>query len=146
MPERRASFKCQVILATFGLVKEGLNVPTLTDLLLATPRKMVTQSVGRILRKVTEYPKVVVDIVDQHPVFRRQWQERNAFYKANGFHVYEINASNYLKFGHDLSKWKKHRQINKSVGGDNVLSEFGVIEKGDSEEDEEELHSVCCKK
>ena len=49
-PALDATAKCSVILATYGMCCEGLDVPALNTLLLATPRADVTQSVGRILR------------------------------------------------------------------------------------------------
>ena len=42
--------RCRIILATYGMCSEGLDIPSLNTLILATPRATVTQSVGRILR------------------------------------------------------------------------------------------------
>ena len=51
------------------MAEEGLDIKTLTTLLMATPKVDVTQSVGRILRQKHKQA-LVIDIVDQHPVFK----------------------------------------------------------------------------
>ena len=43
--------KKRVIVATFSLAHEGLDIPTLDSLILATPKSNITQAVGRILRE-----------------------------------------------------------------------------------------------
>jgi superfamily II DNA or RNA helicase len=50
----------QVILATYGMINFGTNIPWLDTLVMATPRSDVVQIVGRILR---EYPDKSVPIV-----------------------------------------------------------------------------------
>ena len=41
----------RVILGTFAMASEGMNIPTLNMVLLATPKSNIEQSVGRILRQ-----------------------------------------------------------------------------------------------
>ena len=48
--ELEAAAQCRIILATFGMASEGLDVAALNTLVLATPRADIEQSVGRILR------------------------------------------------------------------------------------------------
>jgi hypothetical protein len=50
--ELEAAARCGIILATFGMASEGLDVAALNSLVLATPRADIQQSVGRILRYV----------------------------------------------------------------------------------------------
>ena len=52
----------QIILATYGMASEGLDIKTLTTLIMATPLSDVEQSVGRIMRKKHENP-LVIDII-----------------------------------------------------------------------------------
>ena len=47
---------------------------------MVTPKVDVRQAVGRILRNV-EGKKLVVDIIDQHELFRRHWKKRQTWYK-----------------------------------------------------------------
>ena len=80
------SAKCRVILATYGMAEEALDIKGLSTLILATPRTSVEQAVGRILRTKQHTPSVY-DVVDQHEVFRRQWKKRLKFYQKNNYTV-----------------------------------------------------------
>ena len=51
----------KVVIATYAMAEEGLDIKTLTTLIMATPKVDVTQSVGRILRKKHKQA-IVVDI------------------------------------------------------------------------------------
>ena len=55
----------KIIVATYAMAEEGLDIKTLTTLIMATPKVDVRQSVGRILRQKHEdiIPKII-DIVD----------------------------------------------------------------------------------
>ena len=86
-----ASSKCDVILATYGMAAEGLDIKTLTTLFLVTPRTDIVQSVGRILRSKHERP-LIVDIVDPHPVLQRQWSKRAKYYKDNEYMLTSITS------------------------------------------------------
>lgn len=79
-----------IVLATYSMAAEALDIKTLTTLFLATPRTDITQAVGRILRVKHDRP-LVVDIVDSHDVFQRQYKKRLAFYKKNGYKVIQSN-------------------------------------------------------
>ena len=57
----------KVILATYAMAAEALDIKTLTTLIMATPKTDVTQSIGRILRSKDHNP-VVFDIVDKHDI------------------------------------------------------------------------------
>lgn len=76
----------KIIVATYSMAAEALDIKTLTTLILATPKTDVTQAVGRILRVKHEQP-LVVDIIDQHDVFKRQWKKRESFYKKNNYKI-----------------------------------------------------------
>jgi len=76
----------QVIIATYAMASEGLDIPSLTTLLFASPKTDITQSVGRILRTKHTNP-LVIDIVDQHDIFKMQWEKRKGFYIK---HKYKI--------------------------------------------------------
>ena len=61
-----------------------MNIKSLNTVVLASPRKNVEQSTGRILRtRVSERTviPVIVDIVDSHQMYRSQWKKRQAYYK-----------------------------------------------------------------
>lgn len=73
----------QIILATYGMASEGFNVPRLNCLVFATPRSSVTQSIGRIYRKIHLKPPIIVDIVDNFSIFSRQQYARRKIYSKN---------------------------------------------------------------
>ena len=79
----------RVIVATFSLAHEGLDIPTLDSLILATPKSNITQAVGRILRetKGKQFKPVVVDIKDNWGLLTAMFYKRIKVYKAHGFQM-----------------------------------------------------------
>ena len=92
----KKSESCRMILGTFAMAEEALDIKTLTTMVFATSRTDVTQAVGRILRVKHERP-MVVDIVDEHQVFANQWTKRAAFYKKNGYTIETSDSHCYPK-------------------------------------------------
>ena len=83
----------QVILASFAMASEGLDIPTLNAEFLITPKTDVVQSVGRILRaKHATTKPVIYDFIDSHDVFRRQWLKRRAFYRKQKYRIIGENV------------------------------------------------------
>jgi superfamily II DNA or RNA helicase len=81
----------KVVIATYSMAAEALDIKTLTTLIMATPKTDVTQSIGRILRAKHTQP-LVIDIVDSHDVFKRQFKKREAYYKKEKYKI--IGTSN----------------------------------------------------
>ena len=79
---------CDVILGTFSMAAEGMDIPALDTLVLASPKSDIEQSVGRVLR-VRPSERVcaprIIDIVDGFSVFDAQARKRQRFYKQRGF-------------------------------------------------------------
>ena len=77
-----------ILFATYSLAKEGLDVPCLDRLLLATPVKdyaIVVQSVGRIARVCEgKGTAVVYDYVDDIGFLKNMWKKRCTSYKKDG--------------------------------------------------------------
>ena len=81
------------VFATYQLAKEGLDVPNLRCVVLATPEKdetTVTQATGRVGRKVEgkEYG-VVIDFSDSFGLFNGWEKKRKKYYKTLEYEVYE---------------------------------------------------------
>ena len=75
---------CQILLATYQMASEAFSVKKLNTVILATPRKNVEQSTGRIFRQRIDERKVaphIVDIIDSHECHKRRWYIRQKFYK-----------------------------------------------------------------
>lgn len=88
--ELDTSAKKQVLLGTFQLAQEGMDVPTLNTLILASPVSSIEQAVGRIQRQKQEHRKykpIVIDMLDEFSIFERQGMKRLAFYRKNKYEV-----------------------------------------------------------
>lgn len=85
----------QIIIATYAMASEALDIKTLTTLVMATPKTDVTQSIGRILRTKHTKP-LVIDIVDTHDVFKKQSYKRIKYYGKQG---YQIKRSSNINYG-----------------------------------------------
>jgi hypothetical protein len=85
------SSACVIILGTFAMAAEAMNIPALNTILLATPKSNVEQSVGRILREkkeVRKFSPLILDVLDhQHHGFIGQYRKRRDYYKACGYKV-----------------------------------------------------------
>ena len=85
----------QYLFATYALAKEGLDIPRLDRLFLATPVKyhaVVVQSIGRIARTFPgkEAP-IAYDFVDNRiPYCMKAWKERYKHYRKVG--AYQVNG------------------------------------------------------
>ena len=86
--------KKRVIVATFALAHEGLDIPTLDSLILATPKSNITQAVGRILRetKGKEFKPKIIDIKDEWGLLSAMFYKRVKVYKQHGFQMKEMSG------------------------------------------------------
>jgi superfamily II DNA or RNA helicase len=78
----------KIILGTYAMASEGLDIKTLTTLFLVTPKSDVCQSVGRILRSKDHKP-LVVDFLDEASVFESQYQKRKKYYQSKHYLIEE---------------------------------------------------------
>ena len=82
-----------VILGTFSMAAEGMDIPKLNTIILASPKSDVVQAVGRIMREkanVRKFHPLIIDINDTHPnfqTFKRQAQKRITFYKKQKYKI-----------------------------------------------------------
>jgi superfamily II DNA or RNA helicase len=110
----------KVIIATYSMAAEALDIKTLTTLIMATPKTDIEQAVGRILREKHGNP-LVVDIIDQHKPFKNQWNKRKLFYKKQNYKVILCNSN-----GHPMN-------YNNQKQNDNI-----------DDEDENEIYNKKC--
>jgi superfamily II DNA or RNA helicase len=110
-----------IIIATYSMAAEALDIKTLTTLIMATPKTDIEQAVGRILREKHSQP-IVVDIIDSHDMFQKQWIKRKKFYKSQNYKIIECSNKNYTT---DLNKWSVTFDPNTSNNKNkkNVLEE-----------------------
>lgn len=99
----------QIVLATYAMAAEALDIKTLSTLVMITPKTDIIQSVGRILRVKHDNP-IIVDIVDAHDIFQNQWTQRRRFYKKCNYRIRQIDSKQYAGMSLDWDKdltWKR---------------------------------------
>jgi hypothetical protein len=97
--------KKDIILATYSMASEGLDIKTLTTLIMASPKSDVCQSVGRILRSKHTAP-LVIDVIDPHTVFQNQYKKRCTYYKSKNFKVQHFKTERDYINNNEYSKEK----------------------------------------
>ena len=93
----------RVLLGTYAMASEAMNIKTLNAVILASPRKAVEQSTGRILRirpEQRDLAPVIVDIVDNHSMYQSQWRKRREYYE---------------KCAYKIERWKRGADSGKSM-------------------------------
>jgi hypothetical protein len=134
----------KVIIATYAMAAEGLDIKTLTTLIMATPKTDIQQSVGRILREKHNQP-VVVDIIDSHETFKNQWKKRKSFYVKEKYKIIYTTSDKYQTIS-DETEWTIVNDINKSENKktkikknksnkSNSSTERSIINDSDTDED-----------
>ena len=83
------SSKKQIIFATFSQAHEGLDIPTLDTVILATPKSDIVQSIGRIMRetKGKKNNPHIYDIFDQWSICHAMYNKRLKVYRQGGFNI-----------------------------------------------------------
>jgi superfamily II DNA or RNA helicase len=141
--ELKKSEKKQVILASYSMSAEGLDIPSLNTEFLITPKTDVVQSLGRCLRAKHAYSHpIIYDFIDYHDVFQRQWLKRKTYYKKQNYKIIGIGSINY---NNDYNEWKV---INKpKLYDDAELSKnksTDIYEESDSEDEKNKrLNQIC---
>lgn len=79
------------VFATYSLAAEGLDVPNLRYVVLATPEKdstRVQQTCGRVGRKAdNKEVGIVLDFIDDFGMYKSWWKKRQLIYKKLGYNV-----------------------------------------------------------
>lgn len=87
---RDESAKNQIILASYTLSSEGMNIKDLNTVALVTPKSRIEQAVGRIFRLKKEeriFAPIIYDVRDSHDVLLGQYKKRLAFYDQCGYQL-----------------------------------------------------------
>ena len=95
----------KIVIATYSMAAEALDIKSLTTLIMATPKTDIEQAVGRILRQKHGSP-IVVDIIDSHAPFQNQWQKRKRFYKKQNYQIVQTDSDSYKEKNGDQKVWR----------------------------------------
>ena len=103
--ELRESQKKDIILATFSMASEGMDIPKLNTVFLASPKSDVEQSVGRIFRQKAcdrSFHPLIIDIQDTFSMFQKQCEKRVSFYHKSNYTLF--------KDGEEIQKRKRKKK------------------------------------
>ena len=105
----------KVLLGTYSMSSEGMDIPSLNTLILASPKSDIEQSIGRIQRKAHELTPKIYDIIDNFSTFGNQKNKRLALYRKFDYDIYKCDLND-LNNKTLIEKKKKGRspKINKS--------------------------------
>ena len=120
----------QIVLATYAMAAEALDIKTLSTLVMVTPKTDIVQSVGRILRVKHENP-IIVDIVDSHDIFQNQWTQRKRFYKKCNYRIRQIDSRNYTGMAINWEEdktWKRVFEPVITTGSNENVDDVDCIE------------------
>ncbi len=86
---RKSASACKILLATYGMVSLGTDIPDLAGLVYATPQSEVIQSQGRIERFLDgKKTPVVIDLIDLCYGDCQRWaQKRMEYYRSRNLEI-----------------------------------------------------------
>jgi superfamily II DNA or RNA helicase len=95
LADRERAAERKVLLSTYSMAKEGLDIPRLDTLILATPKGDVVQACGRVQRKHPDKATpLIIDVIDTFSVFERLRWKRWAFYREQSYNCQTYGANN----------------------------------------------------
>jgi superfamily II DNA or RNA helicase len=115
----------RIVLATYAMAAEALDIKTLSILVMVTPKTDIVQSVGRILRVKHANP-IVVDLIDKHDLFQNQWRQRKRFYRKCNYRIMMTDSLRYRASRpiDDTDVWKEvyrpSTQVQEQVSDEEV--------------------------
>lgn len=94
--ERTSAEKCRVILSSYPMAREGLDLPTLDTICLLSPVGDVEQAIGRILRAhPNKCTPLCIDVHDPYSLFDHMMSKRRRYYNKQGY-VSEVHGTSTL--------------------------------------------------
>jgi superfamily II DNA or RNA helicase len=85
---------------------QGLDIPRLDTLVLASPKTGVEQAVGRILRPGGDkQAPLVVDVVDDFSAFANMAKARSRFYRKHGYRCGQLSSTGELHEQGQAATW-----------------------------------------
>lgn len=91
--ELKDSENKEILLGTYTMSSEGMDIPDLDAVIFASPRSDIVQSIGRILRKKHATNPICWDIVDDFSAFSKQYIKRRIHYRKMKYpiKIYKID-------------------------------------------------------
>lgn len=122
----------RLVLGTYAMASEGMNVPALDTLILASSKSDIVQSVGRILRKKAEdrdKTPLVIDILDKHPSLIRQSKKRVTYYNKCDYKIHDgiWKDDEFVQHNKKAKKGKKQTSLEPK----NEVVVYGFVDDGE---------------
>jgi len=115
--DRDSSIDKKIILATYSMAKEALDIKSLNSLFLITSRTDIIQAVGRVLRLKRD-KSFIIDFIDNFSVFKNQAEKRKQYYHKCNYiinNIYVNENGSIIKKEENIQKYmKKKKNINNS--------------------------------
>ena len=126
--ELKDSEDCDIIFATYSMAEEGLDIDGLNTLILATPKKNIIQSIGRIMRKPLEdgdTTPLIIDINDNLSIFGKWGKSRQDYYQSKKYTIQTYYGHNDkcldVKTYYEKMKYMIDGDLRKSY----IIKEYG---------------------
>jgi superfamily II DNA or RNA helicase len=120
--ELNDSAEADIIFGTYEMAQEGLDIDSLNTLVMATPKKNIIQSIGRIMRKPLErgdMSPLIVDIADMLSNFKKWSCLRTAYYSKNNY-----NVKTYFGLDNDCVNAKEYMMAKKLATADDKKDDY----------------------
>lgn len=117
----KTSEEMQIVLATYSMAAEALDIKSLNTLVMVSPKTDIIQSVGRILRTKCD-GKIIVDIIDSHDIFQYQWKKRRVYYKKSNYNINMIKSEAYVNMLN--TEWKHYFKRNDEISVEKEVCEL----------------------
>jgi len=96
-----AESNADILFATYDMAHEGLDIDRLNTVILATPKKNIIQSVGRVMRRILDcgdLRPIIIDFADDFSIFKYQSDIRLKDYKTSKYDIetYHINNDKFI--------------------------------------------------
>lgn len=89
--DRKDALSAQVIFSTYNMVEEALDVPKISVVVLATPKKNVEQAIARGIRGIKQSKDpIILDYEDNHPMWMGFSRARRKHFKKEGFKIKHV--------------------------------------------------------
>ena len=121
---KKSEQECDILLGTFSMASEGMDIPKLDTIILSSPKSDIIQSVGRILRKKEEdrvYVPLIIDINDIFSMFINQSKKREKYYKKCKYNIIKKT-----KYNQHIDNNNQDIDKNIDKNSQNILNDMKV--------------------
>lgn len=121
--DRSDALKAQIIFSSYDMAGEGLDVPTISVVVLTTPKSydknapsgttcLFVQSIMRAIRGVAQlYDPIILDFTDDLSLWWKYWNSRKAYYASQGYTmIYYKNEKDQSSSDFSMNKSEKKRK------------------------------------